>query len=169
MAGVTDAAIINVVPCYDFSTFKTIVDIGGGNGALIMGILDKTPGAAGIVFDEDYVVEETNKHLKEKGFDKRCTTQEGSFFDFVPKNADAYLMKMILHDWNDEQCLKILKNCSEAMKPSGKLLVIESVIPEGNTPHPGKFMDINMLAMTGGKERTEKNSFLLMQVCNFQE
>ena len=156
MTGVTNAAVANVLPCYDFTGLKTIVDIGGGNGALMMGVLDKTPNATGIVFDEDYVVEETNKQLKEKGFNKRCSTQAGSFFEFVPKDADAYLMKMVLHDWNDEQCLKILKNCSHAMKPTSKLLVIEAVIPEGNVPHPGKFMDINMLAMTGGKERTEK-------------
>src|SRR6185436_3799347 len=91
-----------------------------------------------------------------KGYADRCKTEAGSFFERIPKNADAYLMKMVLHDWNDEQCLQILQNCHKAMNPGSKLLVIDAVIPEGNEPHPGKFMDINMLAMTGGRERTEK-------------
>ena len=156
MSGVTGAVIANVLPCYDFSGFKTIVDVGGGNGALLVGVLQTAPQAKGIVFDEEYVVNETRKVVKNKGFDERCSTKAGSFFEFVPPGADAYLMKMVLHDWNDEQCLKILTNCSKAMKNDSKLLVIEAVIPEGNIAHPGKFMDINMLAMTGGRERTEK-------------
>lgn len=156
MSGVTGAAIVNVLPCYDFSGFKTIVDVGGGNGALLMGVLKLAPQAEGIVFDEEYVADETKKELEQKGFDKRCRTEAGSFFEFIPAGADAYLMKMVLHDWNDEQCIQILSNCSKAMRRESKLLVIESVIPEGNDPHPGKFMDINMLAMTGGRERTEK-------------
>ena len=156
MTGLTSAAIMNVLPAYDFSSFKTIVDIGGGNGALLMAVLDAAPKAKGIVFDEEYVVDETEKEIFSKGFSNRCSTEAGSFFEFVPKDADAYLMKMILHDWNDEKSVQILNNCSKAMKPGSRLLVIEAVIPEGNTPHPGKFLDINMLAMTGGKERTEK-------------
>lgn len=154
MSGLTGAVIMNVLPEYDFSGFKSIVDVGGGNGALLMAVLDKAPQATGTVFDEEYVIDETKKILKAKGYDQRCDTAGGSFFDFIPAGADAYLMKMILHDWNDEQCLHILSNCHKAMKPGSKLLVLEAVIPEGNVPHPGKFMDINMLAMTGGRERT---------------
>jgi O-methyltransferase domain/Dimerisation domain len=156
MAGLTGAVIMNVLPAYDFTGLNTIVDVGGGNGTLLMAVLDKSPGAKGIVFDEEYVVIETQKILDQNGYSNRCETAAGSFFDFVPGNADAYLMKMVLHDWNDEQCLQILNNCNKAMKPGSKLLVLDSVIPEGNEPHPGKFMDINMLAMTGGLERTEK-------------
>ncbi|MBS1600708.1 MAG: methyltransferase [Bacteroidetes bacterium] len=156
MSGLTGAVIMNVLPAYDFSGFKTIVDVGGGNGTLLMAILDRAPEAHGIVFDEEYVVAETKKLIAQKNFSNRCESAAGSFFDFIPGNADAYVMKMVLHDWNDEQCLQILKNCNKAMKPGSKLLVLDSVIPEGNEPHPGKFMDINMLAMTGGRERTEK-------------
>ena len=156
MSGLTEAAIMHVLPVYDFSGFQTIVDLGGGNGALLMAVLDKAPQANGIVFDEEYVVEETKRSLQVKGYANRCKTEAGSFFEFVPENADAYMMKMVLHDWNDEQCLQILQNCNKAMKHGSKLLVIDAVIPEGNEPHPGKFMDINMLAMTGGRERTEK-------------
>jgi len=156
MTGLSATAIAQVVPAYDFSQFKSIVDVGGGNGALLMAVLDAAPHARGVVFDQDYVVKETQKELIMKDFAARCNVEAGSFFDHVPEGADAYLMKMILHDWNDIQCITILTSCSNAMRKDSKLLIIESVIPAGNDPHPGKYLDINMLAMTGGKERTEK-------------
>jgi len=156
MTGSTPAAIKNVIPAYDFSAFKTIVDVGGGNGALLMAILQTAMDAKGIVFDEEYVTDETQKEIAAKNLGERCSTKAGSFFDILPDGADCYLMKHVLHDWNDEKSIQILSNCNKAMKPGSKLLVIEAVIPTGNTPHPGKFMDINMMAMTGGKERTEK-------------
>ncbi|MBL0137191.1 MAG: methyltransferase [Bacteroidetes bacterium] len=155
MTGSTNAAIQNVIPMYDFSSAKTIVDIGGGNGVFLMAILDKAPQATGIVFDEEYVVDETIKTIEERGFSKKCSVSAGNFFEAVTEGADIYLMKHVLHDWNDEQSVQILRNCSEAMHSGSKMLVIEAVIPTGNTRHPGKFMDINMMAMTGGKERTE--------------
>ena len=163
MTGLTGAVIKNVIPVYDFSAMNTIVDVGGGNGALLMAVLNAAPQAKGIVFDEEYVVEKTQEELTKNGFDDRCSTSAGSFFDFIPKDADCYLMKMVLHDWNDEQCLQILGNCHKAMKPGSKLLVIDSVIPEEDSPHPGKYMDINMLAMTGGRERTEREFATLFQ------
>lgn len=163
MTGLTSAVLMNVLPVYDFNQFKTIVDIGGGNGALLFGVLNAAPQAHGIVFDEEYVLEETAKAIEAKGLSGRCSTATGNFLEQVPEGADGYLMKMVLHDWNDEQALKILKNCSSAMKPGSKLLIFESVIPGGNAPHPGKFMDINMLAMTGGRERTEKEFAGLLQ------
>lgn len=155
MTGSTNAAIQNVIPNYDFSSANTIVDIGGGNGAFLMAVLDKAPQAKGIVFDEEYVVDETIKKIEEHGFSKKCSVSAGNFFEAVTAGADLYLMKHVLHDWNDEQSEQILKNCSKAMHENSKILVIEAVIPTGNTGHPGKFMDINMMAMTGGKERTE--------------
>jgi SAM-dependent methyltransferase len=154
MTGLTQAVIMNIVPAYDFSGFDTIVDVGGGNGALLSAVLKAAPKAKGIVFDEDYVVRETRAKLEADGLAGRCTVAAGSFFDAVPE-ADAYLLKMILHDWNDVKSVEILKNIARSLKPGGKVLVMESVIPPGNEPHPGKFMDINMLAMTGGRERTE--------------
>ncbi|MBS1530800.1 MAG: methyltransferase [Bacteroidetes bacterium] len=156
MTGLTGAVIAEVVPAYDFSQFKTIVDIGGGNGAFLMAVLNAAPHARGIVFDQEYVVKETQKELIMKDFAARCNVEAGSFFNHVPAGADAYLMKLVLHDWNDMQAMTILTSCSNAMRKDSKLLIVEALIPEGNTPHPGKFMDINMMAMTGGKERTEK-------------
>ena len=156
MTGSTIAAIKNVIPAYDFSAFKTIVDVGGGNGAFLVAVLNTANQTTGIVFDEEYVADETQKEIAAENLSERCSSKAGSFFDFVPGGADCYLMKHVLHDWNDEKSIQILSNCKKAMGPGSKLLVIEGVIPEGNGQHPGKFMDINMMAMTGGKERTEK-------------
>ena len=156
MTGATNAAIKDVLPFYDFSPFKTIVDVGGGNGAFLMAALETAAEAKGIVFDEEYVVEETEKKIASKGLTDRCGIQGGSFFDSVPEGADAYVLKHVLHDWNNEDSVRILANCRKAMTAGSKMLVVEAVIPEGNVPHPGKFMDINMMAMTGGKERTVK-------------
>jgi len=155
MTGLTQGAIMNIVPAYDFSRFGVIVDVGGGNGALLTAVLGAAPQARGIVFDEDYVVKETARCLAQAGLNGRCGVAAGSFFDDPVPEADAYLLKMILHDWDDEKSVDILKNIARSMRPGGRVLVMESVIPESDQPHPGKFMDINMLAMTGGRERTE--------------
>ena len=163
MTGLTAGAIKNIVPAYDFTQFKTIVDVGGGNGALLIAVLNAAPEAKGIVYDQEYVVNETNKIIESNGLSEQCSVEAGSFFDSVPPNADAYLMKSVLHDWEDEKCIDILKNCNEAMTLESKLLILESVIPGANIPHPGKFIDINMLVMTGGKERTEKEFATLLQ------
>jgi len=161
MTGLSSASVMSVLPAYDFSVFNTITDIGGGNGALLMAVLGTAPNATGTVFDLDYVVNETAKAIEANGLVSRCDTAAGDFFESIPAGADAYLMKLVLHDWDDEKCVQILTNCSRAMKPGSKLLVIDAVISPGNTPHPGKFLDINMLVMTGGKERTEKEFAVL--------
>lgn len=163
MSGLTQAALMNILPAYDFSAFDTIVDIGGGNGALLTAILKATPSAKGIVFDEEYVIERARQSIIQNGLSEQCTTVAGNFFEEIPVDADAYLLKMVLHDWDDEQSVAILRNCYKSMKQGSKLLIIESVIPSGNTPHPGKFMDINMLAMTGGRERTQSEFISLLE------
>jgi SAM-dependent methyltransferase len=163
MTGLTQAVIMNIVPAYDFSQFGTIVDVGGGNGALLTAVLEAAPQARGIVFDEDYVVKETAQRLAQAGLNGRCRVAAGSFFDDPLPEADAYLLKMVLHDWDDEKSVDILENVARSLEPGGKVLVMESVIPESDQPHPGKLMDINMLAMTGGRERTETEFAELFQ------
>ncbi len=155
MTGLTQAVIMNIVPAYDFSQLGIIVDVGGGNGALLTAVLAAAPQARGVVFDEDYVVTETARCLAKAGLNGRCRVAAGSFFDDPAPEADAYLLKMILHDWDDDKSVCILKNVARSLRPGGKVLVMESVIPESDQPHPGKLMDINMLSMTGGRERTE--------------
>ncbi len=163
MSGLTGAVIKHVLPVYNFSQFKSMVDIGGGNGALMMALLDASPDATGIVFDEEYVVNETQKIISDKGYGHRCTAQSGNFFESVPENADVYTMKFILHDWNDDKSGQILANISRAMNAESKLLIFDAVISGANLPHPGKFLDLNMLAMTGGKERTEAEFAVLLE------
>jgi len=163
MSGLTGAVIKHVLPAYNFSQFKSMVDIGGGNGALMMALLDASPDAKGIVFDEEYVINETQKIISDKGYGDRCSAQSGNFFESVPENADVYTMKLILHDWNDDKSIQILTNISSAMNTESKLLIFDAVIPGANLPHPGKFLDLNMLAMTGGKERTEEEFAALLE------
>lgn len=157
-----------IVEAYDFSDFKTIVDIGGGNGALLMAILESAPQLKGTVFDAPYVVERTKVIIEERGMSDRCTVQGGDFFKEVPAGADAYLMKYILHDWHEQDAIRLLQTCYRAMKKGSKLLAIDAVIPPGNTFHPGKFMDINMLIATGGRERTEAEFRQLFEQANLQ-
>jgi hypothetical protein len=163
MSGLTQAVAANVIPAYDFSGQKTVADIGGGNGALLCAVLKSNPTLTGVVFDGEYVQQQAIAYFKDAGMNGQIKFQQGNFFDETPPRADVYVMKMILHDWNDEDSKKILENIRASMHEESKILVIESVLPEGNTPHPGKFMDINMLAMTGGRERTEREWKELVQ------
>jgi hypothetical protein len=124
-----------IVDAYDFSQFKTIADIAGGHGYLLAG-------AKAILEREDVT--------------DRVEIVAGAFFDSVPRGADAYLTKHIIHDWNDELSLNILKNIAVAMTAHAKLLIVEMVVPEGNEPHFSKVMDLGMLVLPGGVERTRE-------------
>ncbi len=147
-AGVSHA----VADSFDFSKFTQIVDIGGGHGYLLKTILEKAPRAKGTLFDLPGVMEGDNS----SGLGNRIGRVGGSFFKEVPAGGDCYTLKHIIHDWSDDQCVTILSNVAKAMHPQGTVLVIELVMPETGGPHPAKFMDVNMLAMTeGGCERTE--------------
>lgn len=155
MAGMSGAVLKTIIAAYDFNPYKKMVDIGGGNGALMFAVLDATPTSTGIIFDEQYVIDQTKKLIPER-LNNRCTTIGGSFFDEVPFGADLYMTKWVIHDWNDDEAIIILKNIQKAMHPDAKLLIIDSVIPDDsrNRPHAGKLLDINILAMTTGQERT---------------
>jgi hypothetical protein len=143
-----------IAAAYDFSPFKTIVDVGGATGHLLTTIIAKTPGAKGILYDLPHVVREAPPMIESRGVKDRVTIAPGSFFDSVPPGGDAYILSHIIHDWTEEQCLKILGNVRKQLKPDGRVLLIEMVLPEGNTPHPGKVLDIMMLVGPGGQERT---------------
>lgn len=154
MAGVSGAVLKEVINAYDFSNSKVIVDIGGGNGAMMQAVLEAAPHSKGIIFDEPYVVEKTKNEIP-LHLQNRCTVAGGSFFDKIPANADLYMTKWVLHDWNDEQAISILKVCCKAMPQGSKLLIIDAVISDKlNAPHAGKLLDINIMALTTGKERT---------------
>src|SRR3954469_8110044 len=154
MIGIHGAEPPAVAAAYDFSPFASIVDVGGATGNMLAHILARHPQPGGILFDRPHVVTEAATLLRARGVDSRVTIQHGNFFESVPGGGDLYLLSHIIHDWNEEQCLTILGNCRTAMKPGAKLLIIEFVLPEGNTPHFGKLADMVMLAIPGGEERT---------------
>jgi hypothetical protein len=144
-----------VLEAYDFSGIGTIADIAGGHGFVLTAILKKYPQMKGILFDLDHVVAGASQRIDEMNLDDRVELMPGDFFQSVP-SADAYVMKHIIHDWDDEKALTILKNCAVHLKPAGKVILIEAVLSPGNEPHMGKWIDIEMFMMPGGRERTEE-------------
>ncbi|QDT80961.1 Multifunctional cyclase-dehydratase-3-O-methyl transferase TcmN [Gimesia maris] len=160
----TDAAI----KAYDFSDINVLADVGGGNGSNLISILQACPNLKGILFDLPHVVENAREQFDQAGLTDRCDLVGGDFFQSVPAGADAYLLRHIIHDWNDEKSLQILKNCHAALPVNGKLLVMESVIDPGNDPFSGKFVDLVMLLVTGGKERTAEEFQLLYDQAGFE-
>ena len=144
-----------VAEAYDFSRMTTIVDVGGATGNLLTAILARYPGSRGILYDLPHVVRDAPTLIQARGVADRVTIEAGSFFDRVPGNGDAYLLSHIIHDWSEDQCLTILGHCRRAMKSASRLLIIEMVLPSGDTPHPGKMLDMMMLVGPGGQERTE--------------
>ncbi|MFJ2837008.1 methyltransferase [Nocardia sp. NPDC087230] len=156
MTSVSTLAIEPLLAAYDFSRFGTLVDVGGGRGSLLIELLGRYPAARGIVFDLPNVVEDLAADLAAAGLGQRCAVESGSFFAEVPQGGDVYLLKHIVHDWSDAQAEQILRTVRAAMRPTSTLLLLELVLPEHRRPHPGKFIDLEMLVNTeGGHERTE--------------
>jgi hypothetical protein len=143
-----------VVDAYGFSGIETLVDVGGGRGALLASILLRHPTMRGILFDRPSVVAGASEYLGSTGVGGRCDTVAGDFFVAVPRNRDAYVLKSILHDWDDERGAAILRRCRDAVPAHGRLLVVETIIPPGNEPFLGKLLDLVMLATMEGRERT---------------
>jgi hypothetical protein len=144
-----------VAAAYDFSIFRTIVDVGGATGNMLATVLARHAGPRGILFDRPHVVKDAPTLLDAKGVGNRVTIEPGDFFTSVPVGADAYILSHIIHDWNEDQCLTILGHVRKAMNPASRLLIVEMVLPPGDTPHPGKMLDMVMLVRFGGQERTE--------------
>ena len=140
---------------------ETVVDVGGGNGALLCGLLDRVPGLRGIVFD----LPETNRD--EAVFGDRLSFVAGSFFEHVP-SGDVYLLSGILHDWDDERATAILRTIRAAASAEARLLVLESVVPAGNEPHGAKWLDLLMLSVLGGRERDEQEWRALLETAEFE-
>lgn len=154
MTGIHGPETAAMLDAFDFGAFDTIVDVGGGNGSTLLAILRAHPRLRGVVFDLDHVAARATRSIADAGLADRCRAESGSFFDAVPTRADAYLLRHIIHDWDDERSIVILRHCRAAMPPAGRVLVVESVIPPGDEPHPGKMLDVVMLAIPGGRERT---------------
>jgi hypothetical protein len=148
---VVDSAVLEAV---DLADSSVIVEVGGGRGDLLCSFLSRYPDARGILHDVPDQVEAAAGRIAAAGLAGRCRVVGGDFMKSVPEGGDSYLLKWILHDWDDEPCLEILGNCFSVMQPGGRLWLIESIIPEGSAPAVSKLLDLNMLVITGGRERT---------------
>jgi ubiquinone/menaquinone biosynthesis C-methylase UbiE len=168
MTAVHGSETAQMLAAYDFSGVKTLADIGGGNGSLITMVLQRYPQLKGILYDIDHVVARAKPRLEAAGVADRCQIIAGNFFESVPKGADTYLMRHIIHDWDEARCIQILKHVRAVLPAGGKLLLIEAVVPTGNEPSFGKLIDINMLVMPGGKERTADEYKALYAAAGFK-
>jgi SAM-dependent methyltransferase len=157
-----------IVEAYDFSAFRTIVDVGGGTGTLLATILHANPHTNGILFDLAGTASQARQALLSSGLSSRCKVIDGDFFKSVPDGHDAYILSHVLHDWTDDQAIPILRNCRRAIGAGGRLLIIEAVLPSGDSPHHGKLMDLLMLTVTGGVERTENEFGTLLAAADFK-
>jgi ubiquinone/menaquinone biosynthesis C-methylase UbiE len=144
-----------MLDAYDLTGIRTVADIGGGNGSMLITVLRQYPEMRAILFDRPGVIERARAAIERAGLLGRCQLVAGSFLERVPRGADAYLLRHILHNWDDDHAVVILERVHEAMGKEGRLLVVDRIIPPGNEPMFGKVMDLNMLVMLGGAERTE--------------
>jgi hypothetical protein len=155
MTAASAGLIAPVVAAYDFGQFKSIVDIGGGHGTLLAAVLASAPSAHGVLFDQPDVIAGAGQPLRDAGVADRCEFQAGDFFASVPQGGDAYVLSNIIHDWDDKPAEQILANCANAMADGGRVLMVEAVMPDGQPAPTVKLMDLNMLVLCDGKQRTE--------------
>ena len=168
MATLSRRTNADLLAAYDFSPFETVADVGGGTGALLAAVLTATPTARGVLFDQEHVVAGAPALLDEFGVAQRCTIIAGSFFDGVPDGADAYTMRAVLHDWSDDDAVRILQAVRRAIPSDGTLLVVERLIGPPNEGRAAKFSDLNMLVSPGGRERTPAEFAELFERAGFR-
>ena len=159
-----------MLDAYDFSGVKTLADIGGGNGSLLTGALKRYPAMRGILFDIEHVLAGARPRIAAAGMESRVATTSGDFFKAVPSGGDAYIMKQIIHDWPDDRAVVILRNIHRALanQPNGRVILLESIIQTGDQLDFGKLIDIEMLLLPGGRERTEAEFRRLFELAGFK-
>jgi len=157
-----------VQAAYDFTGFSTIVDLGGGHGELLALILDAAPAAKGVLFELPGLVDQAEEHLRQAGVGDRCRVEGGSFFEAVPSDGDLYVMRRVIHDFDDEQAVAILSNLRRQLSNGQTLLLLESVISPGNAPHFAKLLDLDMMVFVGGRERTARQFDALLDRAGFR-
>ncbi len=162
MAHVSDRENPLVAASYPFDRHGVVVDVGGGRGGLLAAILDRHPNVRGVLFDQPQVVAGPER-LADDRYAGRWEPASGDFFHVLPPAGDIYLLKRIIHDWDDTQSLAILRNCRSALRGDARLLIIDAVMQPGNAPDSNKFMDVNIMTLTPGQERTEAE---LRQLCD---
>ncbi|MBX3168715.1 MAG: hypothetical protein KF760_14970 [Candidatus Eremiobacteraeota bacterium] len=168
MASLTRAFVQQLKGAYDIGRFALIADIGGGHGQFLGALLQDAPNSRGLLFDLEAVLAGADQELEALGVAGRVEKVAGSFFETIPAGADLYLLKHILHDWTDEQCVQILEKLAAAMKPGSALLISEMLLAEPPHFSPAAMMDLNMMVMTGGRERTASQYEKLLQSAGFK-
>src|SRR5215213_9167896 len=168
MGNLSALAASELVRVYDVSAVRKVADIGGAHGVLLAAILRANPSARGILFDLPHVIATAEEVIAAEGLSERCEVVSGDFFEAVPEGADLHLLKQIVHDWDDERATQLLRTCHRALAPGGKLLLVEMVIPPDNQPSPAQAMDLNMMVVLGGRERTEAEYQRLFQGAGFR-
>jgi hypothetical protein len=156
MSAGVDVFLRSLVETYDFSKAHVIVDVGGGNGSISAMVLNRYPGIEAVVYDQPQVLEAADRYLTAAGVRRRCRLVPGDFFSSVPGGGDLYLLSNIVHDWDDDRALRILKNCRAAMTSAGAVLLVEEVLPEHGQPSRAAMADVNMMVLLTGRERTEE-------------
>jgi O-methyltransferase domain/Dimerisation domain len=168
MADLSSMLAYAVLMAYDFSTITSIIDVGGGQGGFLKKILEFHPEMAGTVFDLPSTIDTTKEYLGGATCGGRCSSWGGDFFKDVPAGADAYILCGVLHDWDDDHALQILKNCHRAMAKRGRVLLVETVVPDTDANCFSKFLDLNMLVMTGGRERSRADFCTLFDASGYK-
>lgn len=168
MNQVTELILPALLTSYDFSPFRHAIDIGGGLGSLIAAVLRDQPHLKGTLYDLPYMAAPAGEYLAKQGLADRCQVVTGDFFKAVPEGGDLHLLKWIIHDWNDEQAIAILRNCRRSIQPDGRLVLVEQVIADGNVPCPSKMLDILMLLMEQGRERHEAEFAAIFEAAGFR-
>jgi O-methyltransferase domain len=168
MANVSSMLAYAVLMAYDFAGISSIVDIGGGHGTLLEKILQFNPGMKGTVFDTAWTIERAKEQLGNNAQGRRFSYVAGDFFTSVPHGADAYLLCGVIHDWDDNHAITILRNCRSAMTRNSRVLLVDMIVPDEGLASFSKFLDLNMLVMNGGRERTEAEFCALLNAAGYR-
>lgn len=168
MGGLSASISTEIAACYDASRFARIVDVGGSQGVLLAGLLAAAPQATGVLFDRPEVIAEARPVITSRGLAGRVELVGGDFFTEVAPGGDLYVLKSVLHDWDDAHALQILINCHRAAQPGSTLLVVEGVLPTGPQPSPLHLLDLHMLVQVDGRERTREQHQALLEAAGYR-
>ncbi|MGH3853740.1 MAG: methyltransferase [Pseudonocardiaceae bacterium] len=168
MGNVTAGISVEVAACYDVTRFARIVDVGGSQGVLLAALLEAAPQATGVLFDRPEVINAARPVITARGLAERVEFIGGDFFTEVPPGGDLYVLKSVLHDWDDAHALRILANCHRAARPGSTLLVVEGILPTEPEPSPTHLLNLSMLVQVGGRERTRRQHQALLEAAGYR-